>query len=84
MESAESSSNVTHCLFRLAIVGGGREEGGARGKAGASGVGSRANNGAGVGFRGGPNKDMDFCSCGGGAVWAGVGRRGGVNADIVL
>lgn len=92
VETLESSSNVTHCLFCLLVVGGcgwregirggGSEEAGARGKAGASGVGSRGNNGAVVGFCGGPNREADFCKCGG--TGAGVGTRGWVSADIVL
>lgn len=60
---------------------GGTEEEGARGKAGAKGIGSSGNSGAGVGFSGGPKREADFCSMEGDA---GVGISGWVRADIVL
>lgn len=85
VEVGKSSSKVTHCwvCLLLAVGGGcwrgrgsGREEGGARGKAGA-GDGSRGNSAAG----GGPNRDMALAR-----LWVevGAGAGGCVRAEAVL
>lgn len=82
----KSSSKVTHCWgafppggggWRRGARTGGREEGGAAGKAGAESE-ERGSKGAGAGLRpdDGPNNDMVLCTCGAGAAGAGMGMSG--------